>query len=382
MPGMQTPVERSTGECGNPSGMPPGKAPVRAEVKHVLKHCEFSSKLNMSRTSDLFLRKTMKRDITPDLLQRALAASNEGLVIADVREADAPLIYVNPAFERITGYCAAEALGRNCRFLQRDDVAQPGLELVRDALRSGSGCVAMLRNYRRDGTLFWNQLGLAPMRDSAGQLTHVMGTVADVTHVVVAEQRLLERQRALESSQRLLQGQVLKDSLTGLYNHRHFVEQLTREWNRARRERLALSLFMVDIDHFKRFNDTHGHSAGDERICLIGDALRRCFARGSDLVARYGGEEFVALASGLDRRSARERAELLCEAVRGLTGHAGHGETPAVTISVGLCTVTPDERLAPEDLLDTAERALHEAKRSGRDCVVQASPLRALASAA
>jgi len=324
----------------------------------------------------------MKRDIAPDLVRRAVAASNEGLVIADIGQADTPLIYVNPAFERITGYCADDVLGRNCRFLHRDDAAQPGLELVRNALRSGSGCIAMLRNYRRDGTLFWNQLGLAPMRDSAGHITHVMGTVVDVTHTVQAEQRLLEKQRELESSQRLLQGQALKDGLTGLYNRRHFTEQLTREWNRARRERLALSLFMIDIDHFKRFNDSHGHLAGDERICLIGDALRRCFARGSDLVARYGGEEFVALASGLDRRSARERAELLCEAVRGLTGHAGHGETPPLTISIGLSTVTPDERLAPEDLLDTAERALHEAKRSGRDCVVQASPLRALASAA
>ena len=324
----------------------------------------------------------MKRDITPDLLRRAVAASNEGLVIADAQQADTPLIYVNPAFERITGYCAAEVLGRNCRFLHRDDVAQPGLEVVRNALRRGSGCTAMLRNYRRDATLFWNQLGLAPMHDSAGHITHVMGTVVDVTHTVQAEQRLLEKQRELESSQRLLQAQALKDSLTGLYNHRYFAEQLTREWNRARRERLTLSLFMVDIDHFKRFNDSLGHLAGDERLCLIGDALRRCFARGSDLVARYGGEEFAALASGLDRHSARERAELLCEAVRGLTGHAGHGEMPPLTISVGLSTVTPDERLAPEDLLDTAERALHEAKRSGRDCVLQASPLRALASAA
>ena len=171
----------------------------------------------------------MKRDITPDLLRRAVAASNEGLVIADAQQADTPLIYVNPAFERITGYCAAEVLGRNCRFLHRDDVAQPGLEVVRNALRRGSGCTAMLRNYRRDATLFWNQLGLAPMHDSAGHITHVMGTVVDVTHTVQAEQRLLEKQRELESSQRLLQAQALKDSLTGLYNHRYVHDRLAEE---------------------------------------------------------------------------------------------------------------------------------------------------------
>jgi len=324
----------------------------------------------------------MKRDVSPELLRKAVAASTEGLVIADAREPGWPLVYVNPAFERLTGYSASEALGRNCRFLQREDTAQPGLDLVRNALRTGTGCVATLRNYRCDGTMFWNQLGLAPMHDGGGTLTHVMGTLVDVTHSVQAEQRLLARQRQLERSQLLLEGLALKDSLTGLYNRRHFSEQLTREWNRARRERVSLSLFMIDIDRFKPFNDNHGHLAGDERIALVADALRRCFARGSDLVARYGGDELVALASGLDRRSARERGELLCEAVRGLTARADHGQMPPVTVSIGLATVAPDDRLAPEDLIEAADRALYEAKRTGRDRVVQASPLRAIATAA
>jgi len=324
----------------------------------------------------------MNTDVTPELLHRAVAAATEGLVIADLRTRDCPLVYVNPAFERITGYSAYEALGRNSRFLHRDDTSQPGLELIRDALWTGHGCVATLRNYRRDGSLFWNQLGLAPMRDTAGKLTHVAGTLVDVTHTVQAEQRLIDRQRELERTQQVLEGLALKDGLTGLYNRRHFTEQLGREWNRARRERLPLTLFMIDIDHFKRFNDAHGHLAGDERIRLVADALRRCFARGSDLVARYGGEEFVALTTGMDRRDGRERAELLCEAVRELTGHADHGQMPPLSVSVGLATGSPDQRLAPEDLIDAADRALYEAKRTGRDRVVQALPLRTLATAA
>src|SRR5690606_3922489 len=122
--------------------------------KDVLKHRKFASKLNPSRTSRRLLRDAMKSDVISDLLQRAVAAATEGLVIADAQAPDWPLIYVNPAFERITGYSAGEAIGRNCRFLHRDDIAQPGLELVRDALRSGHGCVATVRNYRRDGSLF------------------------------------------------------------------------------------------------------------------------------------------------------------------------------------------------------------------------------------
>jgi len=139
---------------------------------------------------------------------------------------------------------------------------------------------------------------------------------------------------------------------------------------------------MIDIDHFKRFNDTYGHLAGDQCIKLVADTVKRCFARGSDLVARYGGEEFVALAAGVERRQARERAELLREAIRELTGERNGRAAQLVTVSVGLATMTPDERLAPEDMLDAADRALYQAKRQGRDRVVAAPAMRALATAA
>jgi diguanylate cyclase (GGDEF)-like protein/PAS domain S-box-containing protein len=324
----------------------------------------------------------MKREPQTDLLRRAITASAEGLVIADARQPDMPLVYVNPAFERLTGYRAEEALGRNCRFLHRDDVRQQALDSVREALRAGTSCEALLRNYRKDGTLFWNQLNISPMLDANGRITHVMGTLSDVTQRVRLEQRMLEKQRQLEKTKRTLEGLALKDGLTGLYNRRHFSEQLAREWNRARREHLPLSLFMIDIDHFKRFNDTYGHLVGDQCIKLVADTVKRCFARGSDLVARYGGEEFVALAAGVERRQARERAELLREAIRELSGERDLRGARLVTVSIGLATMTPDERLVPEDMLDAADRALYQAKRQGRDRVVVAAAMRALATAA
>jgi two-component system, cell cycle response regulator len=325
----------------------------------------------------------MKNDLSSDLLRRAMHASTEGLAIADVGKADMPLIYVNPAFERLTGYAAHEALGRNCRFLQRDDVRQTGLAAIREALRTGTPCSALVRNYRKDGTMFWNQLGLAPILDASGRLTHVMATLCDVSERVRAEQRLLEKQRQLEKSKRMLEGLALKDGLTGLYNRRHFSEQLAREWNRARREQIPLALFMIDIDHFKRFNDTFGHLAGDQCIRRVAERLKGNFARGSDLVARYGGEEFVALAAGVDRRQARDRAELLRNAIRDMTaGDEARTAARLVTVSIGLATVTPDERQVPEDLLDAADRALYQAKRQGRDRVVLAPAMRALATAA
>jgi len=325
----------------------------------------------------------MKTDINPELLRQAVAASNDGLVIADARLPDMPLVYVNPAFERLSGYRAEEVLGKNCRFLQRDDTHQDGLDELRLALKSAESCVVTVRNYRKDGSPFWNELSVAPIVERAGQVKHYVGNLSDVTNRVLAEQHLIEKHQRLEKAKRMLQSLALKDALTGLYNRRYFSEQVEREWNRARREQLPVSLFMIDIDHFKRFNDTFGHLCGDRCICAVADAVQRCFARGSDLVARYGGEEFVVLANGVERRHARERADLLRRAISGLTieGAARSGGK-MITVSVGVATAVPDDRILPEDLLLAADRSLYQAKRLGRDRVVQAPSLRALADAA
>ena len=323
----------------------------------------------------------MKTDISPELLRQAVTASNDGLAIADARLPDMPLVYVNPAFERLTGYRSEEALGKNCRFLQRDDTRQDGLGELRAALKAGTSCMVTLRNYRKDGSMFWNELSLAPIPER-GQVKHFVGTLSDVTARVLTEQQLIEKQHRLEKTKRMLQGLAVKDALTGLYNRRYFSEQVEREWNRARREQLPLSLFMIDIDHFKRFNDSFGHLCGDRCICAVADAVQRCFARGSDLVARYGGEEFVVLATGVERRHARERAELMRRAISGLVIEGtGRSATRTVTVSVGVATVVPDDRILPEDLLAAADRSLYQAKRQGRDRVIQA-PLDMLAHAA
>lgn len=115
------------------------------------------------------------------LRDRALAASCNGIVISDARQPDLPVIYVNPAFERITGYSAAEVLGKNCRFLKGSDCDQPELTQLRAALQAGKPCIVILRNYRRDGTLFWNELSISPIYDSSGTLTHFIGIQTDVT---------------------------------------------------------------------------------------------------------------------------------------------------------------------------------------------------------
>lgn len=134
------------------------------------------------------------------LRDRAMAASSCGITIADMSQPDMPLIYINEAFEHITGYSAAETLGRNCRFLQGEDRAQPGLLELRASLREGRSCSVLLRNYHKDGRLFWNELITSPVFDDQGGISHFVGIQTDVTLRVRAEEQLRLKQAELEQA--------------------------------------------------------------------------------------------------------------------------------------------------------------------------------------
>ncbi len=151
-----------------------------------------------------------------------------------------------------------------------------------------------------------------------------------------------------------------EDGLTGVSNRRHFDDTLAREWRRAMRSAAPLSVLMVDVDHFKAFNDEHGHQAGDEILRNVAHMLRDAVHRAADLVARYGGEEFVVLLPETNEPDARALAESL---------RASIAETP-VTVSIGVATLVPErDRNACEELVRIADAALYEAKRAGRNCV-------------
>lgn len=137
------------------------------------------------------------------LFARALEASVDGISIADAQAPDLPLIYVNPAFEAMTGYRREEVLGRNCRFLQGSETRQAGLDEIRMALVQGRATRALVRNYRKDGSAFWNELTIAPVRDDEGRLTHHIGVANDVTDRVEAEQALLLSGARLKEAQRI-----------------------------------------------------------------------------------------------------------------------------------------------------------------------------------
>ncbi|MBV8489999.1 MAG: diguanylate cyclase, partial [Candidatus Eremiobacteraeota bacterium] len=175
----------------------------------------------------------------------------------------------------------------------------------------------------------------------------------------------------LHAAESQLQYLVNVDGLTGVANRRGFDERLEVEWKRAARARTNLSLLLVDVDHFKQFNDSCGHVAGDDCLRAIARTLAAGTSRASDFCARYGGEEFAVLAAGVTAEDARQLGERLRQDVLELAiPHGGlHGN--AVTISVGVATCTPAAGSEPADLVAAADSALYDAKRGGRNAVVE-----------
>jgi diguanylate cyclase (GGDEF)-like protein len=180
--------------------------------------------------------------------------------------------------------------------------------------------------------------------------------------------RLLETTRLLEEANERLERAASTDALTGIANRRVFDERLEVEWRRCRRKGEPLSVLMIDIDHFKRFNDRHGHVAGDECLRAVATTLTKALARAADLVARYGGDEFAAV---LPETTADE-AVILADELRlkiGCLDLENLGPAAGFTISIGVATEVPTENTSEDDLIRTADANLYIAKNEGRNLV-------------
>lgn len=169
-----------------------------------------------------------------------------------------------------------------------------------------------------------------------------------------------------------LRDQSIRDALTGLYNRRYMLETLRREVSRAHRNGRAISLLSLDIDHFKRFNDNHGHDAGDMVLRCVGEQLT-AECRGEDVVCRMGGEEFVVILpeTGLD--GARMKADHLLKSFESLAVRYGDETLPRITVSIGIATY-PGNGSYPQELLKAADHCLYRAKANGRNRVEFAPP--------
>lgn len=214
---------------------------------------------------------------------------------------------------------------------------------------------------------------------AAGGDDYLIKPVSEVVfHAKVrAMQRLVEMQRSLvdvtnkldEANAELLRLSTT-DALTGIANRRSFDDFLAREWRRCLRMKKSLSLAMLDIDYFKLFNDKYGHQAGDDCLKQVAAQIARAAPRASDLAARYGGEEFMLVLGETDKDGAMWIAERLRQMVAELKIPHYATDSKHVSVSCGVVSVVPDDKLTLEMLIQSADAALYQAKRDGRDRVV------------
>jgi diguanylate cyclase (GGDEF)-like protein len=193
---------------------------------------------------------------------------------------------------------------------------------------------------------------------------HCLVQITDVSMAVARDKKL--REQAVE-----FQTQTFSDGLTGIANRRRFDLHLEDEFRRAKRVASPLSMIMMDVDHFKNYNDNYGHQRGDQCLILIAAALSRKLGRPCDLVARYGGEEFVAVLPDTNADGALKLAESMRAEVEALALEHAYSEVAShVTISLGVVTQIPQSDTVTSDLIGAADTALYRAKHEGRNCVV------------
>jgi diguanylate cyclase (GGDEF)-like protein/PAS domain S-box-containing protein len=294
--------------------------------------------------SDRFLAEQALR-----LRQHAVDATLDGIVMVDASSHDYPIVYANPGFEKTTGYSADEVIGHNCRFLQGPETDATALVEIRAALREQRSTQVVLKNYRKDGTTFWNSLRIAPVRDEDGGLTHYVGIQTDISDRVRYEEELAQRANY--------------DILTGLPNRALFIDRVQQALLTAHAAEFSVAVAFVDLDHYKVFNDSIGHDAGDQVLKVVSARLQEYLFE-DETLARFGGDEFVILFPRVDDIGTIEIR--LKTAMDDLKRPALVAEQEvSIGASIGLAAYPADADTA-EKLISHADFAMYRAKAEGR----------------
>ncbi|AQU84318.1 MULTISPECIES: sensor domain-containing protein [unclassified Halomonas] len=299
-------------------------------------------------TQDISERKATERQLA--LLKRSVESSTNGVVIVDALSHDLPIVYVNAAFERMTGYPREAALGRNCRFLQGEETDRATLLQLHKGIEEQREVHVVIRNYRRNGVPFWNDLYVSPVRDEQGVVTHFLGVQNDIT-----EQR---------EYQALLRHNASHDALTGLPNRLLLNQRLAQGCLLAKRYHRYLAVLFVDLDDFKPINDSLGHEVGDFLLIEVAKRLNEEL-RPWDTVARFGGDEFIVLLPDLARE--QDVVQVVERLLTCISAPYWYRESELrITASIGIAT-DDGAMHEPRQLIQQADLAMYKAKRRGRN---------------
>ncbi|MEG4319390.1 MULTISPECIES: diguanylate cyclase [unclassified Microcoleus] len=295
-----------------------------------------------------------------------ITSMTEGVVL---QLADGQITACNASAERILGLTPEQMMGRTSvdldwRTVREDGKPFPGQQHpAMLTLRTGQGRSNVVMGvHKPDGTLTWISINSQPLFHlNESQPYAVVTTFADITERKLAEEML----RNLAEQERLI---ATTDGLTQVANRRCFDERLQLEWHRLMQGKQQLSLIMLDVDYFKRYNDRYGHQAGDTCLVQVASSAAAAVKRSTDLFVRYGGEEFAAILPNTDAAGAIAVAESIRDAIRDLAiPHEQSDVSAIVTVSMGIASMVPSRGKSPAQLIAAADRALYDAKRQGRD---------------
>ncbi len=284
------------------------------------------------------------------LRQRAIEASANAIILTSAAPPLYPIEYVNPAFERITGYAVADVVGRDCSLLWMDDRDQPEIQELLAAAREKREGHVIMRNYGKAGRMFWSEVFMAPVRDDAGEVNHFVVALYDIS--------------ATKHYQAELEFQANRDTLTGLANRNLLLDRLRQASAYGERYGHPVWVLFLNLDRFKFVNDTLGHRAGDELLRIVAARLREA-VRETDTIARLSADEFVLV---LPERSEERLSPAVVQRIMDSIAQpiAIEGYHFVMGSSVGVAAF-PTDGNDPDTLIKHAGIAMYRAKETGRN---------------
>jgi diguanylate cyclase (GGDEF)-like protein/PAS domain S-box-containing protein len=293
-----------------------------------------------------------------ELLSACMDQLNDVVLITDAgpaHEGGPRIVYVNDAFERVTGYARAQAIGQSPRFLQGKNTQPAELALITLSLKAEQAVRVELINYTREGQEFWVDLDIVPLKNAQGRCINYVAIQRDIS----------DRKKSQAQIEQLAQ----HDALTGLANRRLLADRLKQTLAACARQAVYCGLLVIDLDNFKPLNDTFGHAQGDALLIEVAQRLSAC-VRDVDTVARLGGDEFVVLIQsvGTDSAEAASNAETVARKILNRLGQNFSIEDASyhLTASLGIALFnSPDKPMAA--LLKQADLAMYQAKSAGRN---------------
>ena len=303
---------------------------------------------DLQRATIYFQEKLVERRKDEAALIKLSAAVEQSPTSIIITDTDGNIEYVNPKFEKISGYSFEEVKGKNPSLLNSGITAHDRYKQLWKTISSGGTWRGEFQNRRKDGTLFWESAAISPIFSNGGEITHYLAIKEDINDKKEAEHKLFY--------------QANYDQLTGLPNRELAKDRLSQAIKRARRNKTTVALMFIDLDNFKRVNDTLGHATGDQLLEEMAKRLLSC-VREEDTIARFGGDEFVVILPDLKNTLSAETISLkiIESASRPLMIN---GKEIITTTSVGIA-VYPDNAESTEDLAKNAGSAMYKAKEAG-----------------